>query len=180
MKVTPNTKIPAIYWEKRYSARTSRLIEWCKANDEARIKLFSDSAKDAKEEGRPRQQMSTQKKNHIQQLAAAIFTNDEDPTIRALYEEHPLSFIKPVESQFFRLRKKYNAVNKGLGQTGAGVKSVEELDADPCTKNLVAQLLLQFPWWSDLHGWWRMNPSYNTAFSTADPGQDFASKALEF
>lgn len=100
MKVTPNTKIPAIYWEKRYSARTSRLIEWCKANDEARIKLFSDSAKDAKEEGRPRQQMSTQKKNHIQQLAAAIFTNDEDPTIRALYEEHPLSFIKPVESRF--------------------------------------------------------------------------------
>lgn len=100
MKAPSAAKIPAIYWEKRYSARTSRLIEWCKANDEARIKLFSDSAKDAKDEGRPRQQMSTQKKNYIQQLAAAIFTNDEDPAIRALYDEHPLSFIKPVESRF--------------------------------------------------------------------------------
>ena len=44
-------KIPTIQWEKWYSARTTRLIEWCKLNDDARIKLFSDLAKDAKEEG---------------------------------------------------------------------------------------------------------------------------------
>ncbi|KAG2346645.1 hypothetical protein BDR05DRAFT_945651 [Suillus weaverae] len=81
--------------------------------------------------------MSTQKKNYIQQLAAAIFTNDEDPAIRALYDEHPLSFIKPVESWFILLRKMYNSVNKDLGKTGAGLKSIEELDADPRTKNLV-------------------------------------------
>ncbi|KAG1896304.1 uncharacterized protein F5891DRAFT_1193330 [Suillus fuscotomentosus] len=176
MKVTSNTKIPAIYWEKRYSACTSRLIEWCKANDEARIKLFSDSPKDAKEEGRPRQQMSTQKKNHIQQLAAADFYQlmKIQPFMHYMRSTHLAS------SNLLKASKKHNAVNKGLGQTGAGVKSVEELDADPRTKNLVAQLLLQFPWWSDLHGWWRTNPSYNTAFSTADPGQDFASEALEF
>jgi hypothetical protein len=36
-----------------------------------------------------------------------------------------------------------------------------------------------FPWWPDLHGWWRTNPAFNTAFSTADPGQDFASAALQ-
>jgi hypothetical protein len=44
--------------------------------------------------------MSTHKKNYIQQLAAAIFTNDEDPKIGDLYGKHPLSFIKPVESEF--------------------------------------------------------------------------------
>ncbi|KAG1802909.1 uncharacterized protein HD556DRAFT_1437971 [Suillus plorans] len=121
--------------------------------------------------------MSIQKRNYIQQLAAVIFINDKDPTIHALYKEHPFSLIKPVESW---LGKKYNAANKGLGQTGAGVKSIKELDADPHTKNLIAQLLLQFPWWSDLHGWWRTNPFYNTAFLTADPGQDFASEALKF
>ncbi|KAG2030503.1 hypothetical protein BDR03DRAFT_878128, partial [Suillus americanus] len=98
-----------------------RLIEWCKANDEGWIKLFSDSAKDAKDEGQPQQQMSTQKKNYIQQLATAIFAEDEDPQIHALYQEHPLSFIKPVQSQYLRLQKKYNTFNKELGQTGAGV-----------------------------------------------------------
>ncbi|KAG1729980.1 uncharacterized protein EDB91DRAFT_1026207, partial [Suillus paluster] len=119
------------------SACTSCLIEWCKANDEAWIKLFSDSAKDAKDEGRPRQQMSTQKTNYLQQLAAAIFTDDEDPNIHALYKEHPLSFIKPINSQFNSLKKRYNSINKELGQTGAGLKSIEELDADPRTKTLV-------------------------------------------
>ena len=39
--------------------------------------------------------------------------------------------------------------------------------------------LQAFPWWPDLHGWWRTNPAFNTAFSTADPGQDFASAALQ-
>ena len=40
------------------------------------------------------------------------------------------------------------------------------------------KLLAVFPWWADLHGWWRTNPAYNTAFSTADPGQDFSAEAL--
>ncbi|KAG1817538.1 uncharacterized protein BJ212DRAFT_1204489, partial [Suillus subaureus] len=80
--------------------------------------------------------------------------------------------------------KKYNTFNKELGQMGAGLKSIEELNADPHTKTLVdqalAQLLWQFPWWSDLHGWWRTNPAYNIAFLTVDLGQDFASEALDF
>ncbi|KAG2069315.1 hypothetical protein BDR04DRAFT_710628 [Suillus decipiens] len=65
-KAQPPTKIPTIQWEKWHSSRTARLIEWCKANDDGRIKLFSDSTKDAKEEGQAQQQMSTQKKNYIQ------------------------------------------------------------------------------------------------------------------
>jgi hypothetical protein len=38
--------------------------------------------------------------------------------------------------------------------------------------------LQEFPWWTDLHGWWRTNPAYNTASSVADPGQDFSAEAL--
>ncbi|KAG6371411.1 hypothetical protein JVT61DRAFT_9419 [Boletus reticuloceps] len=34
-----------------------------------------------------------------------------------------------------------------------------------------------FPWFSALHGWWRTNPVCNMAYSTADPGQDFAARA---
>ena len=46
------------------------------------------------------------------------------------------------------------------------------------TKDILDRLLVTFPWWIDLHGWWRTNPAYNTAFSTADPGQDFAAEAM--
>lgn len=46
------------------------------------------------------------------------------------------------------------------------------------TKDILDQLLVTFPWWVDLHGWWRTNPAYNTSFSTADPGQDFAAEAI--
>lgn len=45
------------------------------------------------------------------------------------------------------------------------------------SKFILDQLLVAFPWWVDLHGWWRTNPTYNTSFSTADPGQDFAAEA---
>ncbi|KAG2741253.1 hypothetical protein P692DRAFT_20956464 [Suillus brevipes Sb2] len=196
MKAASAAKIPAIYWEKRYSARTSRLIEWCKANDEARIKLFSDSAKDAKDEGRLRQQMSTklfsdsakdakdegrlrqqmstQKEKLHPAAGCCDFTNDEDPAIRVLYMMNihlSSSNLSKVGSSRM-LRKKYNSVNKDLGKTGAGLQSIEELDADPRTKNLLSSVC-------NFRGW-RTNPSYNTAFSTADPGQDFASEALEF
>ena len=34
-----------------------------------------------------------------------------------------------------------------------------------------------FPWFSSLHGWWRTNPAYNTAFSSSDAGQNFAAQA---
>jgi hypothetical protein len=46
------------------------------------------------------------------------------------------------------------------------------------SKDILDQLLVTFPWWVDLHGWWRTNPAYNTSFSTADPGQDFATEAM--
>jgi len=39
---------------------------------------------------------------------------------------------------------------------------------------LLDKILENFHWWEDLHGLWRDNPAYNTAFSTAHPGQDFA------
>ncbi|KAG1751728.1 hypothetical protein EDB19DRAFT_1903673 [Suillus lakei] len=46
-------------------------------------------------------------------------------------------------------------------------------------RTLLDRLLQTFPWWVDLHGWWRTNPAYNTSFSTADPGQDFEAEAMD-
>ncbi|KAG1804830.1 uncharacterized protein HD556DRAFT_1210313, partial [Suillus plorans] len=86
--------------------------------------IFSDSAKDAKEEGCMRQQMTTQKNTYMQQLAASVFAGDEDLKVREYFQAHPLAFLL---TRCFRLRKKYNEINLQLGQTGAGL-SFEELN----------------------------------------------------
>ncbi|KAG2154158.1 uncharacterized protein EDB93DRAFT_1058161, partial [Suillus bovinus] len=146
---------------------TARLIEWCKVNQEAQLKIFSDSAKDAKEEGCTHQQMTTQKNIYLQELATTIFQNDEDPKVRDA--DWPLT-------SYFKLRKKYNKINVQLSQTSAGL-SFEAISRNEKMKGILDQLLVAFPWWVNLHGWWRTNPTYNTSFSTADPGQDFAVEA---
>ncbi|KAG2053841.1 hypothetical protein BDR06DRAFT_863379, partial [Suillus hirtellus] len=143
---------------------------------EAHLKIFSDSTKDSKEEGRTRQQMTTQKNVYLQQLAATIFENDEDLKVREYFKAHPLAFTKPIQSRYFSLHKKYNEINVQLGQTGTGL-SFEAINGNEKMRSILDWLLVAFPWWVDLHGWWRTNPTYNTLFSTADPGQDFAPEA---
>ncbi|KAI6096278.1 hypothetical protein EDD16DRAFT_1452352, partial [Pisolithus croceorrhizus] len=76
------------------------------------------------------------------------------------------------------LHKKYNEANKGPGSTGAGLTAGEIQDNQEL-KKLLDKILLNFPWWEDLHGFWHTNPSYNTMFSTADPGQDFVAEAQQ-
>ncbi|KAG1826385.1 hypothetical protein DFJ58DRAFT_738457 [Suillus subalutaceus] len=158
----PNTKNKlAIHWEGAYSARTSRLIAWCKANDDACIKLFSDSVKDAKEQGRKKKQSAAQKKHTTRSLQMLYFQ---------------MTKILKLDSE--RSKRKYNEFNKSLKQTGAGL-TYDELQKNPQTKTLIDSQLDKFPWWPDLHGWWRTNPAYNTVFSTADPGQNYESAALQ-
>ncbi|KAG1787694.1 uncharacterized protein HD556DRAFT_1239788, partial [Suillus plorans] len=167
-----------IHWEGVRSARTERLLAWCKENEDARIKLFSDSAKDAKEQGRKKKQSGTSRDTFYSQVAQAVFSNDEDPEVQRLFKEDPKAFIKPVSTRFGTLKKKYNEFNKELKQSGAG-KTYAELQEDPTMKSLIDTKLEKFPWWPELHGWWRTNPAFNYAFSTADTGQDFAAAALE-
>ncbi|KAG0693571.1 hypothetical protein DFH29DRAFT_881362 [Suillus ampliporus] len=66
--------------------------------------------------------------------------------------------------------------NITLGQTGAGL-SFEAINGDEKIRDILDQHLVAFPWWVDLHGWWRTNPTYNTSFPTANPGQDFTAEA---
>ncbi|KAI6094925.1 hypothetical protein F5141DRAFT_1222855 [Pisolithus sp. B1] len=109
---------------------------------------------------------------------AAVFKNDYDPNIRQLYNWFPAMFVKPIKSCFQMLHKKYNEANKSLGSTRAGLMA-EEIQDNPDLKKLLDKILLNFPWWEDLHGFWCTNPLYNTMFSTADPGQDFAAEVQQ-
>ncbi|KAG1719484.1 hypothetical protein EDB19DRAFT_1971918, partial [Suillus lakei] len=171
-----------IHWEGVRGARTECLLAWCKENEDACIKLFSDSAKDAKEQGQKKKQSGTSRDIFYSQVAQAVFSNDEDLEVQPLFKEDPKAFIKPVSTQSlircFRLKRKYNEFNKELKQSGAG-KTYAELQEDPKMKSLINTKLEKFPWWPELHGWWQMNPAFNHAFSTADAGQNFASAALE-
>ena len=40
------------------------------------------------------------------------------------------------------------------------------------------RLTATFPWWEDLHGWWKNNPQFNDTASTVDLGQDFAAATI--
>lgn len=95
-----NTTRKPIQWEKAHSARTSRLIAWCRDNEDSRIKLFSDSVKDAKDQGRKKKQSGIPKETYYLQLADSIFANDEDPEMRLLFQQNPKAFIKPVQTRF--------------------------------------------------------------------------------
>ncbi|KAG1866728.1 hypothetical protein F4604DRAFT_1928015 [Suillus subluteus] len=119
------TKKLAVHWEGAHSTCTSQLIAWCRANNDAYIKLFSDSVKDAKE-----------------------------------------------------IKRKYNEFNKFLKQTGARL-TYNKLQKNPQIKTLIDSQLNKFPWWPDLHSWWRTNPTYNTIFLTADYGQNYESATLQ-
>ncbi|KIK18466.1 hypothetical protein PISMIDRAFT_72520, partial [Pisolithus microcarpus 441] len=144
-------------------ACTARLISWCKTYPDTRIKLFSNSHQEAVNKGRQRQQMSAQKEVYFQQVADAVFTHNHNLHIWQLYAQYPSVF-------------KYNDTNKTLGSSGAGLTAIE-LRERPEMKRLLDKILDTFPWWEDLHRFWRTNPSYNTVCSTADPGQDFATEA---
>ncbi|KAH7911778.1 hypothetical protein BJ138DRAFT_979870, partial [Hygrophoropsis aurantiaca] len=155
--------------------RTSRLIAWCRENPIDRIKLFSDSLEDAKEDGRDKAQAKGSKSEFYLKIAKAVFdSDDEEQAVRDHFLKYPNDFVTPVASRFKTLKSKYNTFNSELKQTGAGLRAEDELRRDPKTNTLIDHLLQKFPWWPDLHGWWRQIPSFNANYSTADGGQDFS------
>ncbi|KAI6101875.1 hypothetical protein F5141DRAFT_1065830 [Pisolithus sp. B1] len=96
-------------------------------------------------------------------------------TLEVQYYEkyHFLSLLKNHS-----LKMKYWKQNTLLGQTGAGCM-YEDLLSNDRTKNILAAIMKDFPWWANLHGWWHTNPAYNNTFSAADVRQAFAVHAVE-
>ncbi|KAI6165455.1 hypothetical protein EDD17DRAFT_1454051, partial [Pisolithus thermaeus] len=158
--------------------RTDRLIEWCRTHESERKKLFSDSTQDAREEGRSKQQLRHGKNQIYIEMAKAIFLHDETEEFRALAQVNPGMFASSIHSRLDVLKSKYRKQNALLGQTGAG-RTYEELISSERTRNIIDTIQKEFPWWADLHGWWRTNPAYNNTWSSADSGQNFSVRAVE-
>ncbi|KAI6138647.1 hypothetical protein BKA82DRAFT_3938838, partial [Pisolithus tinctorius] len=150
---------------------TNHLIKWCKTHEAAHKKLFSDSMQDAQEEGRSKQQLCHRKNDIYVEIAKVIFSvGDESVKIHALAQDNLGIFA------VCSLKQKYQKSITLLGQTGAGW-TYNNLVSNTSTKHTVRDKSKEFPWWGDLHGWWHTNPLYNSMWSGADSGQNFAACA---
>ncbi|KIN92694.1 hypothetical protein M404DRAFT_112537, partial [Pisolithus tinctorius Marx 270] len=147
---------------------------------------------DAWEEGRSKQQLHHGKNDIYVEIAKVIFSaSDESVEIHALAQDNPGIFTGPIQSHldvyisplppplffFCSLKQKYQKYIVLLGQTGAG-QTYDDLVSNTSTKNIIDGIQKEFSWWGDLHGWWCTNPAYNSTWSGADSGQNFAAHAV--
>jgi hypothetical protein len=85
-----------VFWDKR--GRIDRLLGWLATHVNERLKVFSDSTQDANEQGRRKQTSKTAKMTYYAMMADAVFSVDEDETVRADYKQHPERYGKSVEN----------------------------------------------------------------------------------
>lgn len=145
-------KARRIVWN---AERTERLLDWLEENPGERQKLFSDSSKDAKDEGRRKRVAKSTKSEFHKMIAGAVFSVDLDAGVRADYRDNPTNYTKSVDNYiiryafskypsdtalkfFCRLRKEYRAFNEKLGQTGAGLR-YEDIEGGSSLQNLVGE-----------------------------------------
>ncbi|KIN98432.1 hypothetical protein M404DRAFT_112775, partial [Pisolithus tinctorius Marx 270] len=164
----------------------------CKTHKAAHKKLFSDSMQDAWEEGRSKQQLCHGKHNIYVEIAKVIFSvGNESVEIHALAQDNLGIFAGPIQSCldvyvsplppplffFCSLKQKYQKYIMLLRQTGAS-QTYDDLASNTSMKNIIDGIQKEFPWWGDLHSWWCMNSAYNSMWSGADSGQNFAAHAV--
>ncbi|KAF8130520.1 hypothetical protein EV363DRAFT_1166836, partial [Boletus edulis] len=109
-------------------------------------------------------------------LAEYIFKDDEQ--FAEQWQQDSKPFVAGMEchdKDVCSLCKKYTEQVKHLGQTGFGL-TIEQLQMSAYS-SVVAQIVIDFPWFEDLHRWWKDNPVHNRSFSTAHPEQNFAAQA---
>jgi hypothetical protein len=141
------------------TARTERLLDWLEENPVDRQKLFSDSTKDAKDEGRRKRVAKGTKSEFHKLIAIFVFSVDADDDVRDDFAVNSGNYTKSVDnylgryalcflpfnsescsSASSRLRKEYRLFNEKLGQTGAGLK-FEDVEEGSALSNLIGSFL---------------------------------------
>jgi hypothetical protein len=142
------------------TARTERLLDWLEENPVDRQKLFSDSTKDAKDEGRRKRVAKGTKSEFHKLIAFFVFSVDADKEVREDFAVNGGNYTKSVDnylgryafiflpfsscsSASSRLRKEYRLFNEKLGQTGAGLK-FEDVEEGSALSNLIGMFLFSF------------------------------------
>jgi hypothetical protein len=96
----PSTVLRApsrVVWDK-YPLRTERLLDYLDAHPDVALKLFGDSTRAAKLEGRTKLTAKSNKATGYLQLADGIFSIDEDGAVRADFIANPSKYSKAVDN----------------------------------------------------------------------------------
>ncbi|KAJ7189670.1 hypothetical protein GGX14DRAFT_580529 [Mycena pura] len=154
---------------------THAIVEYLNDNPSFRIKLFSDSTADAKKEKRPKQTAKDGKAVQFGVLAKHIFA--DDPKEQARYANDPAKYATSTETRLRRLKKEYQGYLERVGATGAGLDPAR-VYAGSTLANVFEEIREEWPWWDDLHAFWRELPNYNPiGVQSSEPGTDHASAA---
>jgi hypothetical protein len=86
-----------VVWD-RYPVRTERLLSYLDAHPDVAIKLFGDSTRAAKSEGRSRLTAKSNKATGYLQVAEGIFSIDEDSAVRSDFTANPTKYSKAVDN----------------------------------------------------------------------------------
>ncbi|KAJ6573445.1 hypothetical protein DFH09DRAFT_851500, partial [Mycena vulgaris] len=156
---------------------TDKLVKFLSENPTFRIKLFSDSTADAKKEARAKQVAKDGKAVQCGVLAKYIFENDEQEQAR--YANDSAKFAGAVETRLRRLKKDYIGFLGQIGATGAGLDPDRVREGSQLA-SVFDEVREKFPWWDELHGFWRELPNYNPiSVQSSEPGVDHASAAAD-
>jgi hypothetical protein len=98
-KLRKRPKARRVLWNGN---RTERLLDWLEENPNDRQKLFSDSSKDAKDEGRRKHVAKGTKSEFHKMIAAAVFSVDPDADVRADFRDNPVNYTKSVDNYIIR------------------------------------------------------------------------------
>jgi hypothetical protein len=93
------TKVRRTSWTTN---RTERLLDWLEENPADRQKLFSDSTKDAKDEGRRKRVAKGTKSEFHKMIATHVFSVDENEAVRADFAVNTINYTKSVDNYLGR------------------------------------------------------------------------------
>ncbi|KAJ7131096.1 hypothetical protein C8R44DRAFT_594956, partial [Mycena epipterygia] len=145
---------------------THKIMEYLIDNPKFRIKLFSDSTAEAKKAGRQKLVGKDGKQQQYAQLAEYVFKDDPAEMVR--FASNIQKYASAVETRL-RRHKEYIARCNKLGATGASLDLIDVY---------IPWIRESWPWWDDLHGFWRELPNYNpVGVQSSQPGTDHASAA---
>ncbi|KAJ7724795.1 hypothetical protein B0H16DRAFT_1239175, partial [Mycena metata] len=165
-----------VNWEKNREW-TDKMVEYLTINSSFRKKLFSDSTADAKKDKRAKAVAKDGKSVQYGELAKYIFK--DEPNEQARYANDPGKYATAVETRLRRLKKRYQTCLGRIGATGAGLDP-ESVKAGTALASLIGAVRDGFPWWDELHGFWRELPNYNpVGVQSSEPGTDHASAAAD-
>ncbi|KAJ7093598.1 hypothetical protein C8R44DRAFT_583591, partial [Mycena epipterygia] len=160
---------------------TDRLVGYLCDNPTFRIKLFSDSAAEAKKEKLAKQVAKDGKAVQCGVLAKYIFA--KDPNEQARYSNDPAKYSTSTETRLRRLKKDYQGHLERIGATGAGLDPSHVREGSALASifgELQNEVRQVFPWWDDLHAFWRELPNYNPiGVQSLEPGTDHAHAAAD-